>query len=705
MKPLSMALLFSGACFAGVIIPPNQPNDDYSPQNNGKTGLIETPNARVLDDWRIRPNLYFSDPFVYYGLTIAPLPRLEVNFRVTQVRGVPGFGDAASYGDYKDKAIDLKFLLVKEDDFWPAIAIGADDIHGTGLYSSKYLVGTKRWKWLEVSGGYALGRLGGENLSLYAPNETADRGMSFLTSTKFGGGSPFGGFEAHLTPDLSLKAEYSPIEYRYDHVNPFTRGVSAMPESKVNVGVRYKLTDKIALSANFERGNVFGVGLNMTIPFRSQGLYDHDPDPKWRGDPAKKETIEHYPDRELADYIANEIAAERFSNIQVAVNENKIWASLENPRYNSNMKALGRAADVIDEVAPDRIDEFYLALKKTNLEYSVVHLYREDVKSVKQDEQLPLGDTALSFSDDTQKSYREFAGDKEIVLPESIGGEKFSWLFKPSLQTYLNNKEDPFVYKFSVLGGVRYETFPGGFFFNRYRFPISNTTDSINPLVLEPESTVTRSDVAKYTQYNGVQLQDMVYDQTIKLPWNVYGRTEIGYFEPAYGGIDVELYRPFDGGRFGIGVEYQYTRKRKVDEFFGFERATFEGKFVNLFANLVPHMGIKTSAKIGEFFAGDRGVSLTLSRQFRDFTIGAFVTKTDTSMFRSPENRNYMDKGVFLTIPISVLSPKNVKGSLSYGLRPWTRDVGQYASQANSLVGLDPANVYEMRHDADSFKE
>lgn len=699
-----MALLFSG-CFAQTLILPNQANQDYSAQNSGKTGLIEMPNARVMEDWHVRPFWSYGDPFIYYGVAIAPLPRVEINLRMTQVQGISGFSDSDGYGQYKDKAIDLKVLLSKEDRILPAIAIGFDDIHGTALYASKYIVATKRIDFIDLSAGYALGRIGGEDLRKYGTNFNDDRGIDFLTSTDFGGGSFFGGIEAHLTPELTLKAEYSPIDYRLDNINPFNTGMSDMPKTDINIGLKYKLTDKLTLSANAERGNSMSFGVNMTIPFRDQALYDHAPDPKWRATQGTKERFASQNDANLSDTIANEIVAERYSNVQVAVNERKVWASVENPKYNSNMKALGRVADIIDEVTPERVDDLYLSLKQSDLEYAVLHLRRDEIKKLKADKQAELAESAIIFSDDVDGMYEEFSEGKEVYKSDSIAGKKFAWLFKPSLQSYLNDKDNPLTYKFSFLLGARYETAPGGFIYSRFRFPLYNTTDAISLKTLEPEGTATRTDSLKYMQYNGIQMQDMAIDQTVKLPWNIYGRGEIGYFEPAYGGMDVELYRPFNGGRFGIGVEYQYAKKRQVDDFFGFEKVHFEGKFVNLFANLVPELGIKTTLKAGEFFAGDKGVSWTLMRDFKDFTMGAFITKTSSDVFSAPENKGYMDKGIFLNIPISTISPKYIRGGLNYSLKPWTRDVAQYANQVNSLVGLDPANVFEMRSQIDDFKE
>lgn len=691
--------------FTIAILSLNADNLNVSAQNSGKTGLIEMPNARILEDWSMRPHFYYSDPFIYYGLALTPLPWMEINLRMTQVQDIPGFENSAGYGDYKDKAIDLKFLLKKEDEFWPAIAIGFDDIHGTGLYSSKYLVASKRYKNLDFTMGYALGRMGGENLTKYGVSGSDDRGIDFVKSTDFGGGSLFGGVEAQITPKLSIKAEYSPINYKYDAVNPFLANKTDMPKSHMNAGLNYKATDNLTISANIDRGNSLGVGLNYAFGLKKEALYPHQPDPRWRAAIDTPAKLNSYSDENLSNYISNEVMTEKYSNVQVAINKNKIWVSFENPKYNSSIKAIGRVADIVDEVAPARIDDFYIVLKQTNLEYTSLHINRSEISGIKKDPKLVLDKKNFKFSNDIDSEYANFTDSNNIVKTKSTGQKKFSWIFKPSLQTYLNDQENPFTYKVSVLGGARYEVTPGGFLYGRLRVPLLNTTDSISQRVLEPANLSTRTDSIKYIQYNGLQLEDLVYDQVFKLPYGVYGRGEIGYFEPAYGGIDLELYKPLADGRFGIGLEYQKVKKREIDNLFGFEDTYFDSKFINLYANIIPSLGLKATARVGEFFAGDRGVQVTVMREFKDFTIGAFMSKTDTDVFTSSLNRGYIDKGIFIKIPLSTIMPKDTKGSLSYGIKPWTRDVAQYANQVNSLIGMRPANIYEMENELEKFKE
>lgn len=652
---------------------------------------------------------------MYYGTAVSPLPRTEINLRISQIRGVSGFSDASSYGDYKDKSIDIKFLLSKEDEIKPAVAIGIDDITGTALFASKYIVSTKRYRFLDFSLGYAMGRLGGEDLSeVYGSSAnssgvSSERGVNFLTSTKLKGGSFFGGVEIHATPDITVKAEYNPINYNYDDINAFAIGKVKPPKSKLNFGLNYAVTKKFNVAANFERGNSLSFGFNMRIPFDKEGLHIHEPDPRWRASEKVKERFENTTDKQLlAKMIATDVAAEKMSNVDIELNKNKIWIGVENPRYNSDAKAIGRVIDTVDEVAPSNIDTFYVALKHHNINMSALKINREDVKRIKYDPLLTKEEivNSVALSSDTGDMHDEFAlGSEAEIARHHIPSNFFTLLYKPSLQTFLNAKDNPFVYRFTMLVGGRVYPWTGAFVSGRLRIPIVNSTDKIRDKTLEPEESATRTDVLQYLQYKKLQMEDLAFTQIAKLGFDTYARASIGYFEAAYGGYGIEIYKQIAGGRYGVGVEYQNVNKREVDKFFGFKKQKFEGKFVNLYGNLVPELGISATMKIGKFFAGDSGYKLDISRKYKGFTMGIWVAKTNTNVFQSPENRGYIDKGVFLMIPLSVVSKKDVAGQLAYSLSAWTRDVAQFAYQPNSLVGLKTSNIYELTRDLDNIKE
>ena len=66
------------------------------PNNFGVTGLFETPTARMMPENRYRLGATQVHPYRYYFGTIGLFDRIEVNGRVTEVIGVPGFNNGGS---------------------------------------------------------------------------------------------------------------------------------------------------------------------------------------------------------------------------------------------------------------------------------------------------------------------------------------------------------------------------------------------------------------------------------------------------------------------------------------------------------------------------------------------------------------------------------------------------------------------------------
>lgn len=77
---------------------------------------------------------------------------------------MPGFSDPAnanSYGDYKDKAFDAKFLLLEEGAIWPAVMFGGQDLFGTEVYRANYVTFGKKVGDLDFTFGYGSQRIDG----------------------------------------------------------------------------------------------------------------------------------------------------------------------------------------------------------------------------------------------------------------------------------------------------------------------------------------------------------------------------------------------------------------------------------------------------------------------------------------------------------------------------------------------------------------
>ena len=180
------------------------------PSNLGLTGLMETPTARVMKENRYRLGASVVDPYRQYYGTIGIFPRIEVNGRVTEISGVPGFNEGDPYGDYKDKAIDLKFQFLREGKFTPALALVIMDPHGTRLYASQALVASKQIYPFDFTLGMGNGRFGKEPL----PASGEGFGLELFTDPKewWNSAKVFGGIQFAPSEKFALMVEYSPIE-------------------------------------------------------------------------------------------------------------------------------------------------------------------------------------------------------------------------------------------------------------------------------------------------------------------------------------------------------------------------------------------------------------------------------------------------------------------------------------------------------------
>ena len=95
-----------------------------SPRNFfGTTGLIDMPSARLAPDGEISMTASFFQNTQRYGLGFQVLPWLEASF---QYVGLSHFD--SSFLVYYDRSLAFKARLFQESAYFPAIAVGVDDI-------------------------------------------------------------------------------------------------------------------------------------------------------------------------------------------------------------------------------------------------------------------------------------------------------------------------------------------------------------------------------------------------------------------------------------------------------------------------------------------------------------------------------------------------------------------------------------------------
>ena len=124
------------------------------------------PTARLFSESTHGISIYDGNPDQKITFTSSPYDWLEASFFYTNIQGKPYPG--YEYQDYKDKGFNFK-ARIKNEGKYPGIAIGINDIAGTGYYSSEYIVASKKYKKFDFHAGLGFGAINGDNKTIKNP--------------------------------------------------------------------------------------------------------------------------------------------------------------------------------------------------------------------------------------------------------------------------------------------------------------------------------------------------------------------------------------------------------------------------------------------------------------------------------------------------------------------------------------------------------
>lgn len=664
----------------------------------GYSGLWDMPNARVLPDWKMRLGYSLSYPYYYFHTTVGLFDRLEVNGRVTGIRGVPALEE--DYGDYKDKSLDIKLVLLKESGRLPALALGANDIHGTGLFSARYIALSKRIGAVDITWGLVQGMLGGKSASERLeeiPEGSDDPGFAYLFSrdTDFVG---YWGIEWNLNERLSLAVEYSPIDW--EEVNGGNEA-----ESNITFGLKYTLWEHLHLSLSYARGEELSGGVVVEFPLEPEGLLTWKREPK----PIRQEKLllqaAEADDGELARLLVSVLEKDGFIKAGVMASTPRLWVEIENTKYNSSGLAFRRLFEIVDEIAPERFTRLYFALIRDGVFQTGLAVSRGGMRHYVKSKIDTVG--FLEFAELTHEREELWSGfnpEGATIMPARSRPKGWSLTLEPRLDSFVNDPSGFFKTAFSLDLAGTVKPWPGGMWAARFSVPLYNDVSTSNE-VEEPEPAST--DIVDYLGRKSPHLTAYGYDHIFELPSAVRARLGVGAFEAAFAGFGAEVFRYFGDGRFGLGLQGERVWKRDVDNDFRLDEdneTPYYTYFLNLYGQPFGRSGVEVGLRLGRFLGGDDGARFEICRTFKHFTIGAWYSSTDTSGFESSYNRGYHDKGVFISFPFSSFRDGPVRGRYHYSIAPWTRDPGQMVSQFRMLypLGSEPETIWSV---ADSIWE
>ncbi len=608
--------------------------------NHGVIGLINTPTARFYDASSHGITLYDGTPDQKITLTASPYNWLEASFFYTNIQNkpYPGF----EHQDYKDKGFNFK-IRIKEEGVLPAIAVGINDIAGTALYSSEYIVASYGINNLDLHFGLGWGNLNGSKNKINnplgyiadnfkeRPTDYEDQGGQFQASRYFSGkeASPFFGISYALNEKTLLKIENDTT------LTPGTVGYED-PKSSISFGVDYQINKNFSLGVAKERDNY--------LSFRF--IYKNNPvDPK-------------------RAYI--------YEPAEVKNNWNKYT------KLRANLENNGIGVNKIIETSDA------IGIELTQFAHPNLNVIEEIISSakfesgIKKDIKKDLRIANLQALTEYDKAFETNAK----LIYERKRDRKFNTNTKLTLRPFLASREEFFKGAILLENNSEYIIRDNFFFSSNLKYSLA---DNLDDLIYPPVDTYpaqVRSDVKEYLKNfdQGVIIGRAQFDYHLSPKKNNHIMLSAGILEEMFSGFGLEYLYFKEKSNFAFGVEVFDVVKRDYKMKFGtldYKNTTGSLNFYYRNFNIIPF-----DAKIsyGEYLAGDKGATFEFSRSFINGTeFGIFATFTDVSSEQFGEGS--FDKGIFFNIPV-------YGNFINYSWRPLTKDPGAKLNRKNTLHDL-----------------
>lgn len=651
----------------------------------GGIGLLQTPTARMAKAGELSVSFSRAYPYSNLNVTLQPFDWMELGYRYTSISGTP-YGPASLSGNqsYKDKSVDLKLRLHKESAFLPELSIGGRDIVGTGLFSGEYVVASKRTGNFDWSLGLGWGSLGSAGtlsnpLSIisgkFNSRSTSGVGGAQGGEARFGNyfrgrTALFGGVQIQSPWDpLILKLEYEGNGYRTPA--PFT---ISEPKSRFNFGAVYRYSPSIDLTFGVQRGNVATLGVALHYPLARLST------PKIN-DPVLPRFVAERPI--VADWTstAKDVSDQTgWSVAEIRKHGSVLQVELANADAVYWREMIERATAILHRDAPADVEEFRFIYKGRGTALADIGVNREQWVRSKTQPLLPSEHLAQSAprnrpAADIATSASIFRSDASPLtgnvgfhLKQNFGGPDAFVLYQASIE---GSSEWRLSENTWVAGSLNLRAFDN---YNKFRY----TADSSLPRV--------RTFVREFLTTSRVTIPNLQLTRAGQLSSNQYFSVYGGYLESMYAGAGAEwLYRPFRGP-LALGVDINGVRQRNFDQKFGLrDYRVMTGHATAYIETDWNDVLAKVSA--GQYLAGDRGVTLDLSRRFSNGVVfGVFATKTNVSAAQFGEGS--FDKGIYFSIPLSAMFTRSTPDVGTFTWNPLTRDGGAKLNRAFPLYDM-----------------
>ena len=603
------------------------------------------PSARFYDESSYGITIYDGTPDQKITMTSFPFNWMEASFFYTSIQNRRYCGqtfDAVCAQDYKDKGFNFKFRL-KEEGIFPAIAIGINDIAGTGLYSSEYIVASYGIDNTDFHFGLGWGNLNGSKYSFknplgylsdsfyLRPTQTEDKGGQFQPGRYYSDKeiSPFFGLSHAINDKLIFKFEHDTVSMDKAINYPDKK-------SDFSYGLDYSFNDNFTISFSLERGGYNSVRFSYkNNPNNEIPKYKYkSPEQQSKGNKYSK-LIKNIENNgigvnkiiETPDFIGLELTQFSHPNLDV-------------------IEEIVRAASFDAGIKKDIKKDLRIADLKASSEYS--EEYERNSKLIYERESKSIFNTKNSIN------FRPFLASREEFFKGSL-------LFENNSELILSDNL---------------------FFSSNLKYSIWDNFDDLKYPPVDTYPAQVRSDVKDYLRNfdEGIFIGRAQFDYHLTPKTNHHVMATAGILEEMYSGVGFEYLYFENNANYAFGFEVFEVRKRDYKMRFGtmdYKNLTYHANFYYRNYNYIP---FDAKFSYGEYLAGDEGVTMEFSRTFLNGTeFGVFASFTDVSSEQFGEGT--FDKGIFFNIPV-------YGNFINYTWRPLTKDPGAKLNRKHTLHDL-----------------
>lgn len=648
----------------------------------GLPGYVDMPSAQALADGELALTSAYAGGQLRNTLAFQFTPALTGSYRYSVIDGY--FGDDS----LTDQSLDLRFQIMDETGWRPALAVGIRDLGGEGIYAGEYLAATKTFgNRFEATLGIGWGRLGERN-GFDSPFGTLDgafatraesRADTVATSKDFdteglfrGDAAVFGGFAVHATDRLSFVGEYSSDLYTLEA----DAGIADV-QSPWNFGASYRFSNGLDLGLYSLQGTEVGARLSYVIDPRNRpfpGGREAGPPPLQPRDGVAAASWGQGPEQ-IRQGVEADLRAQGITLVSLRVSGRTADLLLSNSRWPTAPQAAGRAARVLANRLPPEVERFRLTFVQKGMTTSTVEMMRSD-----------LYDLEYALEGGWQMYARSTVTDA-YAEPRAGTAPGASPRFTFGLAPYLNDitsGDDGFGLDAGIELSAGFAPVPGFILSGAVRQPLIDTTGAEDDPPVSGLDRV-RTDEYRYNEASDVEVSHLTAEVFFRPGENVFGRVTAGYLERMYGGVSAEvLWYPVDS-RVAFGAELNYAVQRDFDVQFGFRDYSVVTGHASGYWDLGE--GYLAQVDVGRYLAGDWGATVSLDREFNNgFKVGAFATVTDVTADEFGEGG--FDKGLRVEVPLDWALGVPVRQSLGTTLRPAQGDGGARLDVRNRLHDL-----------------